>query len=315
MRQPLSGTLLTLYLSLFLPWSYALAQGALTTTSPQPVTVPMRSCGNVTAIISVTLNGSGPYNFLLDTGTNTTLIGTDLFKQLGLHPEGSVELQSPAAVHKDIKSSVENVTVGALTGRDLEVVVLPKLPFGPECKTVRGVLGENFLKHLDLLIDYRHRQLTLDAGGSLAKSLDGEHLPVATAPEAGAIEYRPIVIVSLLEFDSHPVKVLLDSGAEDIMMFRQSVQTPGFNTGIQTVNGTVPCSQSTDRLVWGKTTSTGVSILTCKASVESLQNHVGNLPTSLFHQIFISHPGSYVIVNPVKRPTVSEGIAVDKSLL
>ncbi len=295
------AALLNLILTLF-------ASGQVT----QPVTVFMSSCGNATAIIPITLNGSGPYEFLLDTGTSTTLIDAALFKELGLHPLGAAGLQSPSSLYTDVKSSVENVAVGAQTGKDLEVVVLPRLPFRPECSRVRGILGENFLKHFDLLIDNQHRQVTLDAGGRLAESFQGERLPVATAPVAGADKYRPIVIVRLPEFDSHPVRVLLDSGAGAVLLFRQSVQTQGFNEAIQTVNGTLPCAQSMDRLIWGKSASRGVSVLICKASLKNSHDPVGNLPTSIFNQIFISHPGSYVIVNPVKRPPVSEGIAVSQ---
>ena len=278
--------------------------------STQAVTVAMHPCGSSSTVIPVTLNGTGPYDFLLDTGTNTTVIDTALFNLLGLHPEGSVELQSPTNVNVEVRSSVEDVGVGEVSGKDLEVVILPKLPFGPDCRRMRGILGENFLKYFDLLIDNQHRQVTLDAGTGLADSLQGERLPVATAPVAGAIEYRPIVTITLQDFDRHPVKVLLDSGTQVMVMFQQRVQTLGSGGAIRTVNGALPCSQSRDWLGWGKAISTVVLTLTCERSAETLQDHIGNLPTSLFHQIFISHPGSYVIVNPVKRSRVQQEVAV-----
>src|SRR5580658_4832361 len=58
--------------------------------SVQAVTVAMHPCGNIGPVIPVMLNGSGPYDFMLDTGTTAMVMDTALFTQLGLHPYGSV---------------------------------------------------------------------------------------------------------------------------------------------------------------------------------------------------------------------------------
>lgn len=301
----------TIVLAAVLPSVSTLSTSA---QSAPAVTIAMHPCGNIGVVIPVMLDRSGPYDFLLDTGTTTTLIDTTLFAQLGLQAHGTIELKSPGTPSTEAQSSQMNVAIGAAAVNDLEVLGLPKLPFGPECKMVRGILGENFLKHFDLLIDNQHRQVTLDAGTGLAESLQGEHLPVAAESVNNQIGYRPIVTVTLEEFDRHPVKVLLDSGAQVMVMFRQRVSQLTPDHGIRTVNGTVACAQSRDWLVWGKATSAVISALTCERSEASTPDHVGNLPTSIFHQIFISHPGSYVIVNPVKRPAAEEEIAAVKPL-
>jgi hypothetical protein len=50
--------------------------------------------------------------------------------------------------------------------------------YGQIGRGVRGILGENFLDHFDL-IDNEHRQLLFDEGGSLASGFEGEHLPMS----------------------------------------------------------------------------------------------------------------------------------------
>src|SRR6201985_913626 len=56
-----------------------------------PVSVPARVSGT-SLIVPVKVNGAGPYDFVLDTGSNTTLIEDSLFEELGMQPEGAVLL-------------------------------------------------------------------------------------------------------------------------------------------------------------------------------------------------------------------------------
>jgi hypothetical protein len=44
---------------------------------------------------------------------------------------------------------------------------------------IRGILGENFLEHFDLLIDYRQHVLCLDNSKILARAVKGEHVALA----------------------------------------------------------------------------------------------------------------------------------------
>ena len=43
---------------------------------------------------------------------------------------------------------------------------------------IRGVLGENFLSHFDLLIDYAHKLLCLDPTTSMRDKVRGERIPL-----------------------------------------------------------------------------------------------------------------------------------------
>jgi hypothetical protein len=43
--------------------------------------------------------------------------------------------------------------------------------------------------------------------------------------------------------------------------------------------------------------------------VRSGRDHEGNLPTGIFKQLFISHAGSYAIVNPGKSKQAAQEIA------
>ena len=56
----------------------------LSAESPHTVTVSMRPSKGTRAVVAVTLNGAGPYDFMVDTGATVTVLDTALFRELGL---------------------------------------------------------------------------------------------------------------------------------------------------------------------------------------------------------------------------------------
>src|SRR5215813_6584559 len=59
--------------------------------------VPVQTVGGYLMIVPVTINGAGPYQFLLDTGTNTTLVDPSLAAELSLKSVGKMALTSLAS--------------------------------------------------------------------------------------------------------------------------------------------------------------------------------------------------------------------------
>jgi predicted aspartyl protease len=276
----------------------------------QTATVSMRPSKDVRAIVAVKVNGVGPYDFMVDTGATATVLDAALFQELGLKPDGSIAVNTVAGSDTQARSTVKGITLEGLSVQNLMVVRASKLP------GVRGILGENFLQHFDIMIDNQHRKITLDAGSGLADSLDGEHMPItfpATA-EGDPMHYRPMVFVSVPEYGPHPVKLLLDSGADNLALVRTGSplkpQTSDNVWMVKTVNGSMSCAASEDKLSWGKTTMHDITMLACQTPTVSERDHDGNLPTAIFKQIFISHAGSYAIVNPAQRKPGLQEIAV-----
>src|SRR5271167_855843 len=65
-----------------------LFSATLTTSaaSAQTANVSMRSYKGVRAVVSIKLNGAGPYDFLVDTGATITVLDAALFQELKLTP-------------------------------------------------------------------------------------------------------------------------------------------------------------------------------------------------------------------------------------
>jgi hypothetical protein len=177
----------------------------------------MRSYSGTRPVVAVKINGAGPYDLLVDTGATATVLDASLFQQLGLQAEGSTAVSSNYGSDGQNYSTAREISVGGLAVEDLRVLSLKSMPFSSGYRGVRGILGENFLRHFDILIDNRRRNIVLDAGTGLAESLSGERLPITFPVSAnGEVRYAPMVSVRVEGVGSNVLTVLLDSGADDL---------------------------------------------------------------------------------------------------
>jgi predicted aspartyl protease len=271
--------------------------------------------GGSLLVIPVMINGSGPYDFLLDTGTTTTIIDAALFQKLGMRRAGAMVMTTMTGEKTQAQAIAREIAVKGLSRQNVNVMVLPVLPLGP---FVRGVLGANFLSHFDLLIDNQHRQITLDAGSSLADSFDGERLPMSSncVTTEGETLHRPMVSVTLPSIGSHPLPMVLDSAAEAVVIFRQK-DRPWRNLGdgsanqmMETMAGPLSCKLWQDRVRWGSFAASGVDMLMCEDAKTAKLDSGGSVPTRMFKRVLISHANSYVIVNPIRRSSIVQKAAI-----
>jgi len=301
MRQPRSCALLMLSLLLFSLTSYTSAQDS------QTATVLMKHYPGTRAVVAVMVNGKGPYDFIVDTGATMTIVDQALFAELKLPIQGRIAVYSSAAVSSGLGSTGE-ISINTLFVRNLSVVGMETLIGGTEYRGVRGILGENFLHNFDILIDNQHKQISLDAGHVLADTLTGDHLAIrfASAPGEEDAHLRPRLLVRVHNFGD--ADVLLDSGATEMVLFRwgspNSRQSDG--TALQTINGKLPCAATLNTVNFSTHNLLEIVVATCVSGTVRPGSHEGILPTAIFKQIFISHAGSYVIVNPVRLRSVSE---------
>jgi predicted aspartyl protease len=289
----------------------AFAAVPVSAQSPHTVTVSMRPSKGARTVVAVKLNGAGPYDFMVDTGATVTVVDTALFNELGLPAEGSSRVTSSAGVSTQIRSVVKEVAVDCLSAQKIVVVSMKSPVAGSDYRAVRGILGENFLRHFDILFDNQHRKMTLDAVGDLADSLAGERLPIRSPPLPGYDEdrYRPMISVTVEA--SGQASLLLDSAATELILLRRGNQWKGFgDTRVTTVNGRLTCESTTGRVFLGKETVSYLPMVSCQGASVKASESEGLLPTAIFKQIFISHAGSYAIVNPAKRSSVPAELAI-----
>ena len=204
---------------------------AIAAPATTEVTVRIKIANDYLIVVPVTINGSGPYDFVLDTGSNNTMLDQKLVDDLAL-PHGKATTifgangsTSLSAVYAD-SLSIAGATVD---GKGLLLFSSANLrSLAPK---VRGILGEDFLQNFDILIDYRHQIIQLESGlGPLAQTLAGERLPVQLS---GTWQGKPtfgrlVLIGRIHELGDNPVSLLLDSGVNSLTLFRESLG-PGSN--------------------------------------------------------------------------------------
>ena len=141
---------------------------ALATPTPTPtpaaagrITLPMRvvnSNGGTLIYIPIRVNGHGPYDFVLDTGSSNSSVDRSLVHKLGLRHTGEqhpVQGVTGSGVVPIVK--VRRWTLGgvALRGKSLSVV---DLNMG-----VAGLLGSDELRRFgDVTLDFRNNRLVFD---------------------------------------------------------------------------------------------------------------------------------------------------------
>jgi predicted aspartyl protease len=110
--------------------------------------------------VQVTINGAGPYPFLVDTGASASVISSELAASLDLPRRMPVTFHSIAGAELVNTVGVDRISVGRRTRRGLRLSVLP-------ARLIRasGVLGIDWLGDQGLVLDFARRPDADGVGG------------------------------------------------------------------------------------------------------------------------------------------------------
>jgi predicted aspartyl protease len=265
--------------------------------------VPMNKVADV-EIVKVWLNDTGPYDFLLDTGTEVTMVKRELLHKLNISGGEPISIITPLGEEQHQRTVAESIAVVGLRVDHLEIDTFEGIGLGPLKGRIQGILGENFLKNFDLLIDNEQQTLTLDRTSRLADTLAGEHLPLFRLGSYGHVPTADRIVIELKVpfIFQRPLRFLVDSGTNAAMLYPQ----PGDKGAIQSsrhgdliaLHNSRDCQVKSVALEIGRGTFGGINLVACNGMTRTEMDTDGSLPTCVFHQLFISHQGGYVIANP-----------------
>jgi hypothetical protein len=278
----------------------------------QPQQVKFRVTGESIIVVPVTINGAGPFNFMLDTGTTNTLIDRKLAEGLHLLSAGARRLAAPGKEADTFLAHADSVSMAGANVRGLDLFVINHLADVPPY--VRGSLGEDFMRYFDLLIDNRHHLIQFELGpGPLGDALAGERLPLTLngSNEKEPTENRLIVVGNSIESGGTTMKFQLDSGAARMMLFSRPNTRAVFSSApTHTVVGPFglrfEANLQSAHLRLGKRLFTETVIVPEGNITPRGADVDGLLPTSLFRSIFISHSGKFVILDPSAKPKLAQ---------
>jgi predicted aspartyl protease len=245
--------------------------------------------------VPVFINGRGPFEFLLDTGTETSLIDPALARDLKLSATDQFTLYTPNGEKTLARAFLPTVTLGTVSGSNLEVLVdRPEAITALDSK-LRGILGQNFLAQFNLLLDYKQHLLTLYAGSSPEEAIAGTHIPFLL--DHG----RPLLTAK--GSNGADLHLLLDSGSSSLWLFAR--ESSGFLNDPAKRNATLQTAAQATSAISGVVRALSLGDLRLRDMpallVEKLAHESsvdGLLPTCLFQSVYFNNREGYAIVSP-----------------
>jgi predicted aspartyl protease len=172
-------------------------------------------------VVSVSVNDRGPFDFLVDTGTNTTLIDPELAKDLDLKPAGQMSLTSLAQSVSVARYFLQTFRVGPASVSNLEALAVPLPQLHALGGKIRGILGMNFLLEFSFLLDYEQQRLELFPFPELARAPEGLRV------RAEINDWRILIPVASPASPRGSWKLALDSGISQLLVFEDRMGTSG----------------------------------------------------------------------------------------
>lgn len=129
-------------------------------------------------IVPVMINGTGPFDFIFDTGTSSTVIDLDLATQLLLSPIGVSRGLTVTGSQTLPRYQIDTLSLGPKSVQKLTVVCAEMRGQHEINSRIRGLLGQNFLSGFDYILNYHDQRIEFEEGGEFDSTLAGTRLPV-----------------------------------------------------------------------------------------------------------------------------------------
>ncbi len=261
-------------------------------------------------VIPVKINQSGPFDFMVDTGSQLNVIDPALAAQLNVKSEGTVRLVATAARSQASVAILDSLEAGSRAVLRPVGVVQDLGPIQAADPRIRGVLGENFLAHFDVLIDYPRGLLCLDQAKVMEKSLRGERIPLVNSkhPETDMpFSQRLVISVNLSDTGTRPILLQVDSGSDGPVLYagnreleqpllkRAKLKGPEVSDARRAFAVLPP-----QNIKLGSRLVRNVSFVTPASASQDVPDREedGILATVLFQRVYVSHSGHFIIFNP-----------------
>ena len=152
--------------------------------------------------VPVTVGGSGPFRFLVDTGADRTAISSAVAAQLGLDTSAQASLHSVTGI-----STVQTATVSnlRLSQQDLKIVDAPVLDAAN--MGADGILGTDSLRSQRVVFDFQKNLMTIVPAEQRIANEEG------TIVVTGKLRNGRLIVTNAIA-DGNVITVVLDTGSE-----------------------------------------------------------------------------------------------------
>jgi hypothetical protein len=249
-------------------------------------------------VVSLMANEKGPFDFVLDTGTNTTIVDPSLSRALDLVSLDQIRLGTFAGDQTVVRSSMRTLAAGAAHVENLEVLVQDLAELRKVDSHIEGIVGQNFLAHFNYLLDYRKHLVRIELANEIRDAIDGDQVKVEVS------EDKMLVASEAQSLGHARLRLLLDSGANSVILIRKSFQAPDFSAQRGwlevTSSGQVGLQVGRVRgLSIGSQQFHDLAVALSPAEPDDEERiEDGVLPTVLFRTLYVNNREGFVVFNP-----------------
>ena len=170
---------------------------------PPDDTVPYLPDDTSRMTVAVNITGSGPYRFLVDTGSERTIISRELAQRLRLEPGATAEVHSMTEVSDVRTAIIPSLDLGVRRVRNIHAPMLERRHLGAE-----GMLGVDSLQAHRVLFDFARQEMRITASRS-----EEIGWPEGSIVVTGRRLMGRLVLVDA-DVEGTPIRAIVDTGAQ-----------------------------------------------------------------------------------------------------
>jgi len=269
--------------------------------------VPFRLVNRHQMVVPVSINHAGPFSFLLDTGTQMTMVDPTLAAALHMETTRKAEVASVGIQSAASFAQAALLEAGSHSVANEKVLVYDLANLQATGLNIQGVLGEDFLQQFDMLIDNGHSLLCLDDTAAMRGEIKGSRIPLLVQSVGGSPLASSLIFVARLSDGMRPVRLKLDSGSNVPFLYNTSeymalglfrgASLKGGSGGAQRTFMTLP----PQNVQIGSVELAKVPFITLVGVQKNTHTSQfdGLLTMGLFRRVFIDHADHYAVLDPL----------------
>lgn len=181
-------------------------------SSGDPAPIPLLANLFTRVGAAVTINGSGPFTFVIDTGAGTTAIADTVAERLQLPSRGPLIVHGITTATRTESVDVSRLLLSGLSFRDLRCPVLPHDQVGAD-----GLLGLDVLGRFRLGFDVMRRSASLSIRG-VRIVMGGANMSTGSRLQRDGVRsvrgrFGQLILTQTV-VDGAPTAAFIDSGAQ-----------------------------------------------------------------------------------------------------
>lgn len=157
--------------------------------------------------VPVMINGAGPFNFVIDTGADRTVISRELATRLALPESGTATLHSMSGVTQVTTVKIAQLQVSTNVIRDIAAPALAARHLGAD-----GLLGIDSLKDQRIILDFPAETMTIEPANR--REVRNEPDDPGTIVVTARSRFGQLVLVDA-DAAGTRVAVVVDTGAQN----------------------------------------------------------------------------------------------------